>query len=182
MKRTNILAALACALLVFVLAGCGQTNHLQTITLQASLINGVAPTGQAGFYNLDGLGGTIQMQAIGNYTNGKTKDLTTVVTFTMIVDPDENHDQFGDVLSAPPLTASISTTGLVTATEPAVCTWINIAVPPATAPSFAYVGDYLVTASFGGITSQPVYLPVASAAGIASTTNPTGACFIAPTS
>lgn len=175
-NRKTLFAALACAMLTFSMLGCGTSNKLQSITLGASLINGVAPTGQAGFFNLSGLGGTVQLQAIGNYSSGKTKDLTNEVTFNMIVDPSSSVDDNDVPLSAPPQTAQISVTGLVTATEPAVCTWVNVAVPPATQPSWAYVGDYKVIVTFEGITSQPVYIPVASAAGIPSSTNPTGEC------
>jgi len=175
-NRKTLFAALACAMLVFSMLGCGMSNKLQSIQLNAALINGVAPTGQSGFYTLQGLGGTIQLQAIGNYSDGKTRDLSNVVTYAMVVDPLNNVDQFGNVLPAPPQTASISVTGLVTATDPAACSWINIAVPPATTPSWAYVGDYTVTVTYQGIKSQPMYIPVASSTGIASTTNPTGQC------
>jgi hypothetical protein len=175
-NRKSLFTALACALLVFSMLGCGTSNKLQSITLGASLINGVAPTGQSGFFSLNGLGGTIQLQAIGNYSDSKTRDLTNVVTYKMTVDPINNVDDQDNTLPAPPQTAQISVTGLVTATDPAVCTWVNVAVPPATTPSWAYVGDYVVTVTFQGITSQPVYIPVASASGIASSTNPTGAC------
>jgi hypothetical protein len=175
-NRKTLFAALACAMLTFSMLGCGTSNHLQSITLGASLINGVPPTGQAGFFSLNGLGGTIQLQAIGNYSSGKTKDLSNEVSYTMIVDPINNVDDNDNPLSAPPQTAQISVTGLVTATDPAVCTWVNVAVPPATNPAWAYVGDYRVIVTFEGITSQPVYIPVASAAGIPSVTNPTGAC------
>jgi hypothetical protein len=175
-NRKTLLAAVTCAFLVFIMLGCGQTNNLQTIQLNAALINGVAPTGQTGFVTLQGLGGTIQLQAIGNYTNSKTKDLTNVVTYSMIVDPNNNVDQFGSTLPAPPQTAQISLTGLVTATEPSACTWVNLAQPPATTPSWAYSGDYMVTVKYLGVTSQPIFIPVASQAGIVSSTNPTGQC------
>ena len=52
--RKTLFAASICALLVFSL-GCGNTNKLQSITLTAALINGVAPTGQSGFVTLQGL-------------------------------------------------------------------------------------------------------------------------------
>jgi len=155
--------------------GCGTTNHLQTITLGASLINGVAPTGQAGFFSLQGNGGTIQLQAIGNYSNGKTNDLSGQVTYTMIVDPVDNVDAFGNPLPAPPQTAEISATGLITAVDPATCTWIDTSSDP-TKPSWFYVGAYMVTATYQGITSQPVYIPVASSGGVQTVGNPSGVC------
>ena len=175
----SLFAALACALLVFSMLGCGTTNHLQSITLGASSINGVPVTTQAGFFSLKGNGGTIQLRAIGNYSSGGTKDLTNEVTYTMIVDPVHGVDVFGNPLPAPGQTAQISVTGLVTAIEPATCTWEDVSPDPAKFAWF-YVGDYEVTVTFRGITSQPLYLPVASSSG--STTyngvvnNPSAQC------
>jgi len=198
-KRINILVALACALLVLVLAGCGGiSNNLQTITLSAKLINGVPPTGQSGFFSLQGNGGTIQLQATGNYSSGKTHDLTTVATYNVMVDPQHNVDAFGNTLlppckpgacpspATPPYTSGtvqFNASGLITAVEPATCTWVDIApllngVPQP--PAWFYSGDYVVTVTFQGITSQPVYIPVASSGGNqvynGQLNNPTGAC------
>jgi len=190
--RKTLFAALICALLVFSLLGCGNTNKLQSITLTAALINGVAPTGQSGFVTLQGNGGTIQLLATGLYTNGKTKDLTGVVTYTAIVDPNYSQTDYGAALlppcapgncpvpSEPPFTngtLEFSQTGLLTAVEPAVCTWVNAAVDPSTTPAWFYVGDYVVTVTYGGITSQPMFVPIASEAGIYDQySNPTSAC------
>jgi hypothetical protein len=187
-NRKTLLAAVTCAFLVFIMLGCGQTNNLQTIQLNAALINGVAPTSQGGFFTLQGNGGTIQLQAIGNYSNSKTKDLTNVVTYNVIVDPVNDVDAFGNTLlppcQAPCQTAGqgtveFSKTGLITAVEPATCTWVDIAPVGGTA-SWFYSGDYQVTVTFQGITSQPVYIPVASSAGNqfynGVENNPTGAC------
>jgi hypothetical protein len=188
-KRTNIFVALACALLVFSL-GCGSSNKLQSITLSAQFVNGVAPSSQTGFVTLDGNGGTIQLLATGTYSSTKTKDLTNAVIYTVKVDPLANVDQFGNPLippcaapacpapSTPPYTngtVEYSPTGLITAVQPAVCTWVNVA-QSGTSPSWAYVGDYVVTATYQGVTSQPFYIPVASSTGITSTSNPSGAC------
>lgn len=206
MKRTQILMALACALLALGSVGCGGSNKLQSIQLNAATINGATPTTQSGFTTLEGNGGTIQLQAVGTYSSTKTKDLTTVVTYKVEVDPVNNVDAFGNVLlppcaagtcpspTAPPYsngTVEYNTTGLITAVEPATCTWVDIApvVTVGTAPTAAwfYSGDYVVTATFDGVTSQPFYIPVASSGGAqyypASEAgnpnylnNPTGAC------
>jgi len=190
-NRKTLFASLACALLTLGLLGCGTTNSLQSITLGASFINGVPTTSQAGVVTLEGNGGTIQLQAIGKYTSGKTDDLSNRVTYTVIVDPNTDSDGAGGVLlppcqapscpvpSAPPYTSGTveySPTGLITAVEPAVCTWVNSAVDPSTTPAWSYVGAYVVTASFEGITSQPFYVPVGSAAGVVSDSNPSGNC------
>jgi hypothetical protein len=187
-KRKTLFAALACALLVFSMLGCGTSNHLQTITLGASLVNGVPVSGQAGFFS--GNGGTIQLQAIGNYNNGKTKDLTNMVKFNVVVDPIANVDAFGNVLlppcqppqcpspSAPPSTSGtveFDATGLITAVDPATCTWVDTSSDPKK-PSWFYVGAYTATVTFEGITSQPLYIPVASSGGRVTIGNPNGVC------
>ena len=200
MKCKHTLAALGCALLALSLVGCGafkgDTNHLQSITLDVALINGVAPSSQSGFVTLQGNGGTIQFQPMGNYGGGVAKDLTRVATYTVIVDPFHNVDAFDQTLLDPcfgpcPLpfdgvhgTVEWDATGLVTAVEPATCTWVDVMpldskgnVQP---PSWVYSGDYMVTASYAGVTSQPVYVPVASSAGNqfynGQENNPSGAC------
>jgi hypothetical protein len=180
-KYTKILTALACALLAVSLLGCGTTNKLQTITLTASLINGQAPSGQTGIYNLEGDGGTIQLVATGEYTSGKTQDLSNVVKWQAIIDPNYTQDAYGAPLlppcsppscpvpTAPPYTQGtleFNQTGLITAVEPAKCTWVEQGT------GWFFVGAYQVTATYGGIVSQPIYIPIASEAGPA----PNGAC------
>ena len=56
-----------------------------------------------------------------------------------------------------------SSTGLLTAVEPATCTWIDIG--PSGTPSWFYVGDYMVTVSYQGVTSNPIFIPIASSSG-----------------
>ncbi len=167
-NRKTIFAALACALLAFSMLGCGTSNHLQTITLTAA--------GDTGTFNVKGIGGTLQLVATGNYSSGKTHDLTNEVTYNIQVDPVNNIDAFGFLLQAPPATVTLNKTGMITAVDPAVCTWVDVAaiIPPATtapAPSWALSGDYMVTASFQGITSQPVFVGVASSIGNSSNLN-----------
>ncbi len=194
MNRKTLFAALGCALLAFSMMGCNAlqtTNHLQSIQLSVKLINGAVPTGQSGTVNLQGYGSTIQLAATGTYSSKNTADLTNKVTYTVIVDPNETSNGADGVLLPPcqapscPVgtapnytsgTVEYSPTGLITSVDPAECTWQNAAVDPATTPAWSYVGDYIVTASFEGITSQPLYVPVGSAAGVASLSNPTGAC------
>jgi hypothetical protein len=184
-NRKTLFTALACGLLIFSLLGCGTSNKLQSITLGASLINGAPSKSQPGFFTLEGNGGTIQLQAIGNYSSGKTHDLSNVVTYTMVVDPINNVDAFGNPLPAPPQTAQISPSGLVTAVDPATCSWVDVSPDP-TKFAFFYSGDYKVTATFQGFTSQPLYIPVASSAGSpvynGVANNPTEQCGPAPTS
>jgi hypothetical protein len=159
-KRTNILAVLGCGLLALVLSGCSSNNHLQSITISAP--SQTALTG--GVYDLIGDGSTIQLQALGAYSDSKTTDITNTVTWNVIVDPNYTVDAFGNPLPAPGKTIEISPTGLVTAIEPADCTWIDVA-PTGQTASWFFVGAYQVTATLNGVTSQPIYVPIASSAG-----------------
>jgi len=198
-KRTKIFVALGCALLAIGLVGCGQSNNLQSIQVTAALVNGIPPTSQSGFVTLEGNGGTIQLAVTGEYSNGKTKNLTNEATYSVVVDPEYNTDAFGNTLvppctpgtcpnpGAPPPYASgtvqYNQTGLITAVEPATCTWVDASsnlqgvVQP---PSWFYTGDYVVTVTFEGVTSQPFFVPVASSAGnpnnpaLDTGSNPTG--------
>jgi len=158
-NRKRLVTALGCALLATSLLGCGGSNKLQSITL------GIGGTG--GFFNLAGIGGTLQLKATGNYSNSKTKDLTNVVTYAVVP---EGVDSTGAALNPPPMTVTMSPTGLMTAVEPAVCTWHNQEPDPTKPAIWVLSGSYKVTVSFQGVTSQPIFVAVASAA------LPTGAC------
>src|SRR5260370_27122812 len=124
--RKPFIAALGCALLATSLLGCGGSNKLQSINLTIG--------GQSGTFNLVGIGGTVQLKAIGNYSNSKTKDLTNVVTYTVVPD---GTDVLGNPLSAPPLTVTINPTGMMTAVDPAVCTWENLQQDGTKPPAWA---------------------------------------------
>jgi hypothetical protein len=173
-NRKNFFAALSCALLVFSMLGCGSSNHLQSVQLSAVQQNGQPITTQGGIYNLSGDGSTLQLAAYGVYSNGKSVLLNgDGVTYTMIVDPNYTEDAYGVTLLPPCIgpctdsahgTAEISPTGLVTAVEPATCTWVDVS-PGTSAPSWFFEGAYQVTATYHGITSQPAYIPIASRAG-----------------
>jgi hypothetical protein len=150
-KRTILLTAFL-SLIAICLTSCGTAYNLRTVQLTAPSTN------------LQGIGGIIQLQVMGTYTYGPNKDLTFLpgVTYTIIVDPDQPNSPNGPLL-APPQTVTVSTTGLVTAVEPAVCTWEEVGTP--TQAAWAIMGDYKITATYRGVTSQPVYIAVASAAG-----------------
>ncbi len=182
MRRTNIFAALACALLVFSLLGCGTSNKLQSIQISSS--NTVATVTGTVSIGINGpVTGPIQLYTWGNYSNGKQVLLFgTGLAYQITTNPD-NPDAVdpgtGDLyaLAAPPDTLELSTTGLLTATEPSACSWYNSAVPPATAPAWSMVGTYIVTATYQGFTTPPVYVAMASAPGVFNAiTNPTGEC------
>ncbi len=171
MNRTTLFAALACALLVFSMLGCGTTAHLQSIEISTSNL------AESGGTSLDlvGIGGTIQLYTWGNYSNGKTQILNgTDIVYQISITPDMPLS--GELLP-PPQTVELSPNGLLTAVPPFVCTWVNSAVPPATSPAWGVGGSYTVTATTQGFTSPPVFVAVASASpGTEGGTNPTGEC------
>jgi hypothetical protein len=176
-NRKTLFAALASALLVFSMLGCGTTNKLQSIQLSTSNLSEVP----MGTLEVKGVGGTLQLYTWGNYSSGKQKLLDTVggaVAYHISITPGSAAwtGVLGDPNASPAQTVQLSPTGLLTAVSPFACTFINVAVPPATAPSWALDGTYSVTATYSGFTSPPAFVAVASEAGIADSTNPTGAC------
>ncbi|MBI3646884.1 MAG: hypothetical protein HY233_13105 [Acidobacteriales bacterium] len=154
MIRKTFFTALLCAIVATTLLGCGGSNKLQTIKISIGDSNTM--------YNLKGIGGTLQLKVTGNYSSGKTHDLTNVATYSIIPDPVMSPN-----LPTPPLTVTLSNTGLLTAVQPGICTWRNAQPDPnkvVTDPIWVIDGDYLVTASFDGVTSEQVFVTVASAA------------------
>jgi hypothetical protein len=171
----TLLPALASAVLAVSMLGCGTNNHLQSINLGILSQDGQVVTNQGGVYNLVGDGSTLQLQATGNYSNGKSVVLGgSGLVYNVIVDPNYTLDANGNPIlppcqapacpspSAPPYTqgsVEYSPTGLITAVEPAVCTWVQQGT------GWFFQGAYQVTATYKGVTSQPAYIPVASKAG-----------------
>jgi hypothetical protein len=155
-KRTSILALLVSAMLYISLLGCGTParGNLQTVTLTASKSE------------VKGEGGTLQLTAMGNFTK-ENDDVTTTATYA--VTP-KGTDLSGQLLLSPPQTITVSTTGLVTAVPPFVCSFHNAGT--ATTPAYVLEGSYQIVATFRGVASQPVFVGVASAAG----DGPSGAC------
>ncbi|HEY6303161.1 MAG TPA: hypothetical protein VIX14_08855 [Terriglobales bacterium] len=181
MNRKTLFAALACALLVFSMLGCGITNKLQSIQLSTSNTVANAGTGVVLF----GQGGTSNVYVWGNYSDGKQKLLNTVggVAFQIVLTPGSVAEtgQLGDPNATPPQTVQLSSIGLLTAVTPVACTFANVAAPTAAAPSFVSTGSYTLTATFSGFTTPPAYIGLASAAGVVSTSNPSGFCYVVPT-
>jgi len=147
-KRTIFLIALV-SLLGMICLGCG-SNHLRTIELTAKSTE------------LVGIGGTLQLQATGNYSYGPARDLTDRVTYTLVVSPAPNNlDANGNLLTTASI--QIDRNGFLTAINPGVCTFVDVGT--ASTAAWALSGTYQITAAFGGITSQPFYVAMASAVG-----------------
>lgn len=156
MKRTILPAALSVAMLLIWLPGCGDpaVGTLQSITL----------TSTTGSFQLKGEGGTIQLLATGNYTSRATRDLSGKVTYTATpLGTAEDGSPLPATSVTNPQTVSISATGLVTAVTPFVCTYTNSGT--AASPVWTMTGSYEIVATFGRVSSQPIYVGVASAPG-----------------
>jgi hypothetical protein len=165
-KYSRILAALLGALSLF-MSGCGTSDKIANVSMTVN--------GTTGVVNLIGLGGTLPLAVHANYTSGKWIDETNYAKYTVTaMGIDVNS---GQALQPSPATLAVSSTGVITATDPAVCTWVNLGT--STQQAWAYQGWYEITATYRGFTSEPVYIPVASAASIASNTN--GQCGPTPT-
>lgn len=169
MKRTILLATLIVAALFILLPGCGDPaiGTLESITLTAVTSNKLV--------EVKGEGGTLQLVATGNYSTHATKDLTPHVTYTATPNgTDEGGASLPATSATDPQTISVSTTGLVTAIPPFVCTFHNAGTT--TTAAWVLYGSYGITATFGNITSNPVYVAVASAAGEPAPSADNGAC------
>jgi hypothetical protein len=161
-KRKQILAAFLGAAVLLSLSGCGTSDKMASVTVTQR-----SSSSSGGFFNLKGIGSTLQLTVTANYTSGKTVDVTNWVKFT--VNPEGTDDLFAPLL-APPFTMTVSPTGMLTAVDPATCTWVNQGSN--TTPAWFLQGDYMITATYKGIVSQPVFIGVASRSG----GGPNGSC------
>jgi hypothetical protein len=98
-----------------------------------------------------------------HYSNTKSNIVTAHATFNIST---SGTDFAGNLL--PPASTSpdsdlrYDTSGLLTAVEPGACTWVNVGTTAA--PSDAMSGYYIVTATYKGLTSQPIYVPLGTLA------------------
>ncbi len=149
MKHTNLFLACAATAALLFSAGCGSYN-LKSIELTPSSTN------------LSGIGSQITLTATGNYSNNTSKDISTRATYSVTI-TQGSLDVNGEALPTPPAGVELIPGPMLTAVIPAVCTWQNVGTT--STPAWALTGTYTVTATFNGITSNPVYIGVASAAG-----------------
>jgi hypothetical protein len=170
----TLFAALACALLVFSMLGCGTTNHLQSVQLSTSNTSEVP----MGTLEVKGVGGTLQLYAWGNYSSGTHTLLNNVnVVYKIAITPGSKAwtGTLGDPNANPAQTLQLSPNGLLTAVTPFACTFVNTATT-GTTPAWAIDGTYSVTATYKGLTSPAAFVVVASEAGVFSASNPNSAC------
>jgi hypothetical protein len=159
-KRTSILATILVAISLFS-SSCGTGDKIGSVSMQ------VVGSG-TGTVNLSGLGGTLQLQVLANYTSGKQIDETNFSTYTVTPSGFEaTYDAGGNLIvppAAPAMPAggiTLSNTAMVTAVT-GICSWTNLGT--VAEPGWAFTGNYMITATYRGFTSNPVYIPLASAA------------------
>ncbi|MGA2857603.1 MAG: hypothetical protein ABSE40_12080 [Candidatus Sulfotelmatobacter sp.] len=159
MKRTRILVTLL-ATLALLSSSCGTGDKISSVSITAA--------GQAGTINLIGLGGTLQLQVMANYTSGKQINETNFATYT--ITPEGTLWDQATALPTPPYGIQLNNTGMIAATATqngnGICTWLNANTTSTqlSSPSWFYTGDYTIVATYRGFTSNPIYIPVASGA------------------
>jgi hypothetical protein len=161
-KSTKILSAAAITL-ALICSGCGASDSVKSITLTG--------TGTGSLFEVYGEGGNAQLTVTANYNSGKQVDVTAQSTFVATaigVDQDGNalpdpYTAYAGFSSTPPTTISISNTGLITAIQPFICTYV-VTSPQGTTPvTYALSGSYQIQATYKGMASNYQFLPVASA-------------------
>lgn len=168
MKRSTFLATLLVAISLFS-SSCGTGDKIGSVSISAAGASG-------GTVNLVGLGGTLQLQVMANYTSGKQIDETNFATYTITAQG--TLDDQATPLPTPPYGIQLSNTGMVTATATqsnnGICTWVNAntnATTALTQPAWFFTGDYEIVATYRGFQSNPIYIPVASGSGNESASN-----------
>ena len=173
MNRKTIFPALAGALLMLSLLGCGATNHLQSITLS---ISNTDPNAGTGFILRPG--SPVQMYTWGTYSSGKQQLLFgNHLAYQIATAPYGSAETgiFGDPNATPPQTVQLSADGLLSPIEPPACSFVDVATT-GTTPAFQTTGWYIVTATYLGQTTPPGAIYMATAGLPATVTNPTGEC------
>jgi len=181
-NRKTLVSALACALLVFSMLGCNAlqtTNHLQSITLSVSNLDPNAGTA----FTVSG-GVPVQMYTWGIYSSGQQRLLYgTGLKYQILSTPFgfAETGTFGDPNATPPETVQLSADGQLTPITPPACSYVDVATT-GTSPAFQTTGWYIVTATYGGETTPPGSVLMATEGLPATKTNPTGECGLPPTS
>jgi hypothetical protein len=159
-KRTHLLATFL-GMLALLTTSCGTGDKIGSVSVTAAGASG-------GVINLNGLGGTLQLVVTANYTSGKQIDETNFATYT--ITPEGTLDDEATPLPTPPSGIQMNNTGMITAVDPGICTWFNESAS-ITTPSWFFTGDYKIVATYRGFQSQPIYIPVSSAASDQSQNN-----------
>ena len=133
------LAVLCFGLMTMFLTSCGQTYHLESIT--------VSPTS----LSLEGISTSQPLTVTANYSNTKTEDVTTRAAYQMsqATATGPNADP-----NTPNNGASVNNSGIV-ATSPTVgaCTWLTTLNPDGKTYTYSITSPYVVTITYQGFTT-----------------------------
>jgi hypothetical protein len=158
-KHSRILVTVLSIAVLVAMSGCGSSDKVESVSMTVVGASG-------GTVDLYGLGGTLQLQVTTNYYSGKQVNETNYATFTIAAQGYACDWSSGacaeGAMPTPPQGITVSPNGLVTAVDPGVCSWIDVGT--STSASWAFSGYYQITATNHGFTSNPVYIPLASAA------------------
>ena len=167
MNHKQLLAMVLGAVALFS-SGCGTSDSLKSLTISST------GGSNGSVFNLAGQDGTIQLVVSANYHSGKSVVVTNDSTFTVTPTgtiystADPNFPANGPLPPYGPTTVPINKTGVMTGIA-SICTWVdlidNTQNPPAPfqPPQWAYTGFYQVSASYRGLTSQPIAIGVGAA-------------------
>jgi hypothetical protein len=174
-KHSRILVTVLSVAVLVAMSGCGSSDKIESVSM-----NVVGSSG--GTVNLYGLGSTLQLQVMTNYTSGKQVDQTNYSTYTITAQGYTCDWSSGscvaDAMPTPPQGLTVSPNGMITAVDPGTCSWVNVGT--SATPAWAYSGWYQITATYRGFTSNPVFIPLASSSSGQPIAN--GLCGPTPTS
>jgi hypothetical protein len=142
LRRAFIL--LCVGLLMVMLASCGQTYKLMSITVTTTPAGATTPSASA-WGNIEGIGNTATLAVTAHYSNTKTEDVTVKSTFEVGDSTDPR---------APTGALTVNVSGIAKAVDPnGTCTWY--AEPTNSADTtFAYdTKPYVVTVTYSGFTT-----------------------------
>jgi hypothetical protein len=161
-KHSRILVTVLSIAVLAAMSGCGSSDKVESVSMSVVGASG-------GTVNLYGLGSTLQLQVTTNYTSGKQVNETNFATFTSSIPTtsyvcqwDSSGNCTAEPMPTPPQGITVSPNGLVTAVDPGTCSWVNVGT--SSSPAWAYSGYYQINATNHGFTSNPVFIPLASAA------------------
>ncbi len=141
------LVVLCLSLMTLLLASCGQTYELQSITVSGP------QGGTDSSFNIEGFGNSQPVVVTANYTNGKTDDVTIHSNYSMGASADPNA----------PLTAvEVNQSGVLKVIDGA-CTW-SYTFPNGSTTANYTTQPYPVTITYSGHTTT-AFLSVASEGG-----------------
>ena len=141
------LVVLCLSLMTLLLASCGQTYELQSITVAGT------QGGTDSSFNIEGIGNSQSVVVTANYSNGKTDNVTIHSNYSIGASEDP---------SAPLTAVEVNQSGVLKAID-AACTWSYTFPNGSTTASYT-TQPYPVTITYSGHTAT-AFLSVDSAGG-----------------